>query len=268
MSYESKIIETLHFELPYANKKRRVRVLLPDSYQTHPEKSYPVIYMHDGQNVFFDEESYSGHSWRVIESLSDNTCLDAILVAIDHAMAYRLPEYSPFEIELPLDFKVPTYGGNGQLYGKWLVEVLKPYIDSHFPTKDDQSHTFLAGSSMGGLITAYIAGLYPDTFGGIGVLSLASWISEKAFLEFTTEHPLSKKTKVFIQVGTNEGDVKNKEPQVSKSQAYLNNSLAYYHSLLSYGHPIKNCQLKVIAGAIHEEKVWADSFPDFLKFML
>ena len=153
-------------------------------------------------------------------------------------------------------------------YGKWVVEVVKPFIDKTYRTKPQADNTLLAGSSMGGIITAYMGAAYPDVFGNLGVFSLASWFSERDFLRFTDHHPLAKDSKVYIQVGTKEGDEVDEEFAPDMNQAYIDCSLHYYQSLLRTGHPMEQIDLHIMANEIHHEKHWADHFVEFLQFCL
>ncbi|EFR44807.1 alpha/beta hydrolase [Streptococcus pseudoporcinus] len=261
-------LKTHFFALPYTKKKRRVRVLLPNNYSEKNTVNYPVLYMHDGQNLLFDQESFSGNSWKIIESLQAQVFPDIIVVAIDHADTYRLREYAPFPFEKVIPHAVPKDGGNGQDYANWVVTELKPFIDLNYRTKKDFEHSFLAGSSMGGLITAYTAAQYPNVFGGLGIFSIASWTCEKQLLSFCQSHPLNPKTKLYLQVGTNEGDLSNQPSNPQKNQTYITNSLNYYKQILAQGLPISQIDFAIIAGAQHTENVWAQQFPHFLNHLL
>lgn len=261
-------LKTHFLALPYTKKKRRVRILLPNNYSEKDTVSYPVLYMNDGQNLFFDQESFSGKSWNIIESLQSQIIPDIIVVAIDHADAYRLREYAPFPFEKVVPHAIPKDGGNGQAYAKWLVTELKPFIDLNYRTKRGFKHTFLAGSSMGALITAYTAAQYPNIFGGLGVFSIASWTCEKQLLSFCQSHPLNPKTNIYLQVGTNEGDMPNQPSNPQENQNYITNSLNYYKQILAQGFPITQIHFAIVAGARHTESVWAKQFPYFLEHLL
>lgn len=267
MKGQNLLIETHFLALPYADEKRRIRVLLPTEYHDQPHANYPVLYMHDGQNLFFDHESYSGKSWGVIDSLTNPDFPPMIVVGIDHAEAFRVPEYAPWPVKNVLHLNLPSYKGDGKAYAQWFINLLKPFIDEHYRTKADVKNTFLAGSSMGGLITAYMASAYPNVFGGIGIFSMASWINEEAFLEFCSHHPLPQDISVFIQVGTNEGDPVGERGGSEKNQLYITNSLNYYNLLIKQGLPIDQIDFHIIANAHHTESVWASYFPNFLKHL-
>lgn len=261
-------MQTHHLPVPYyASKMRRVRVLLPRGYEAEKHATYPVVYMHDGQNIFYSKESFSGYSWKIIPTLKNHLALPKmIIVGIDNAGEKRIDEYGPWPATTDELTDIPmTVGGDGMAYGRWLVETVKPFIDGHYRTKSDRSHTLLAGSSMGGIITAYMGSAYPEVFGHLGVFSLASWISEAPFLAYTEKHLLDPATKVYIQVGTNEGDAADK-PFIKgqMNQQYIDSTLAYYQTLLRTGHPLDQVKLRITADAIHHEKHWADHFVEFL----
>lgn len=260
-------MKTHYIPVPYDDEPRRVRVLLPKDYEKELDRIYPVVYMHDGQNVFYSKEAFSGHSWKVIPTIKEHTDLPKmIVVGIDNAEQNRINEYAPWSATIPGE-KGVKIGGGGVAYGEWIVEVLKPFIDRLYRTKPDRVNTLLAGSSMGGLITAYIGSAYPNVFGSLGVFSLASWISEAPFLDFIQQHPLLADNKVYIQVGTNEGDEFDQtfiEGQMN--QQYIDSTLTYYQELLRSGHPIDQVILRLTADGIHHEKHWADHFVEFLYF--
>ncbi|ASK27476.1 alpha/beta hydrolase [Neisseria chenwenguii] len=269
MRHEADYLEMReHFlYVPYFNHTRRVRVLLPKDYRS-TDAHYPAVYMHDGQNVFYSRESYSGHSWKIIPTLKHYRDLPGlIIVGIDNAGAQRLDEYGPWQTDTGShEFK--SVGGLGAEYGRWVVETVKPFIDSHYRTRPDRADTLLAGSSMGGIITAYMGAAYPEVFGRLGIFSLASWFSEPGFQAFVHHHALNPESRVFIQVGTNEGDDVDSKFISDMPQAYIDCTLRYYQALLRTGHPLDNICLKIMAREIHHERYWAEHFAEFLHFSL
>lgn len=259
-----------HFiEVPYYKKQRRIRVLLPKDYDKETYAHYPVLYMHDGQNIFYSRESFSGFSWKLIPTLKDHRQLPKmIVVGIDNAEGHRLDEYSPWQSDTGKTIETANAGGDGTLYGEWVVNQVKPFIDAHYRTKPEREHTILAGSSMGGIITAYMGAAYPEVFGHLGVFSLASWFSERDFLRFIESHPLNPKSRVYIQVGTNEGDDTDSHfIEGSMKQAYIDVSLRYYNELIRQGHNQDNLWLRILADETHHEKYWAIHFAEFLEFV-
>ncbi|GMA07536.1 esterase [Tetragenococcus halophilus subsp. flandriensis] len=257
-----------HFlEVPYMKEKRRVRVLLPSNYESETTH-YPVVYMHDGQNIFFSRESYSGYSWELIPLLKKSEILPpVIIVGIDNSEEKRFDEYMPWEIKVESEEQSISAGGMGKDYAKWLVETVKPFIDTHYRTKKEHKDTILAGSSLGAVITAYTGAAYPDTFGALGIFSLASWLCEEAFINHLAANPINSKSKVYIQSGTNEG---NEEDQMlttkDTDQAYIDSSIRYYNTLLENGHDLDRLSLRIFSGEYHFEKYWADHFGEFLAF--
>ena len=250
------------------NEERRVRVLLPKDYHKEQWASYPVLYMHDGQNVFYSKESFSGYSWKLIPLIKNQRSLPKmIVVGIDNAKGRRLDEYSPWQTDTAKSPEFAQAGGDGIAYGEWVVNVVKPFIDSQYRTKPEREHTLLAGSSMGGIITAYMGAAYPEVFGHLGVFSLASWFSERDFLRFIHQHPLAADSSVYIQVGTVEGDETDAHfIEGGMNQAYIDSSLAYYRALLRSGKSIDSIWLRILANEAHHEKYWADHFAEFLQF--
>lgn len=261
-------LETHYLDIPYYNQKRRIRVLLPKDYKKDVDDAYPVLYMHDGQNVFYSKEAFVGHSWKVIPTIKNNLDLPRmIIVAVDNASENRLNEYSPWPSDQTKTEEFQDVGGDGALHADWFVNELKPFIDNNYRTLPDRKNTLLAGSSMGGIMAAYMGSKYPEVFGVLGVFSLASWFNEKEFLSFINKHPLNPNTKVYIQVGTSEGDDTDANFIGGKmNQKYIDCNLRYYNDLLKMNHPIDNIWLRIMADEEHHEFYWARHFPEFLKF--
>jgi enterochelin esterase-like enzyme len=176
-----KIIETA-FYMPQLKRQRRVWIYLPESYAAS-KKTFPVLYMHDGQNVFEDTTSYSGE-WGVDEALDTlgKKYGEVIVVAVDNGGDKRMNEYSPYNME--------RFGkGEGDAYVDFLVKTLKPYIQKHYRASKKTADNYVAGSSMGGLISLYAILKYPKEFGGAGVFYTALLIAPR------NKYAVSKKGK-------------------------------------------------------------------------
>lgn len=161
-------LHTHHFHMPQLGRHRRVRVYLPPGY-TRADRYFSVLYMHDGQNLFHAGEAFA-RPWqlgRILDKMPLNK--QAIVVAIDNGGADRIDEYAPYRRR--------NRGGQGQAYLQFIVETLKPFIDREYRTLAYPEHTWLVGSSLGGLISFYGGLAYPGTFGKIGVLSPAFWFN-------------------------------------------------------------------------------------------
>ncbi len=246
----------------YQNKKRRIQVYLPINYDE--KKPYHVLYLHDGQNVFDPQFSYSGLSWNVDKTLNqlyNENKIALIVVAIDNDGANRFNEYSPFtsvNLNDYISWLKPAYhGGLGVNYGDWLVNDLIPFVNKNYCTNKN----IIAGSSMGGYISLYIAYKYPDLFHAVGAFSTAIWFNKKELFNFV-ETNFNSNTIVYLDIGTNEtSDINNKE----FNQIYLNDTLELDQIFIKLKTPKK--QLVVDQGGIHSESAWEKRFPDFITWL-
>lgn len=184
---------------------RDVIVWLPPSYN-RPDSSgrrYPVIYMHDGGNLFDPGTSFGGVDWGIDEAMDEGIARgeldEAIVVAIGNT-ADRMSEYTPFPD--------PKHkGGNGEKYARFLVEELKPLIDRSFRTLKDRRNTFVGGSSLGGLISLYIGVSRPEVFSGIIAMSPSIWWAEGGIIAWLLQNGLeSWQGKIWTDMGTREGE--------------------------------------------------------------
>jgi predicted alpha/beta superfamily hydrolase len=178
---------------PELDNSRDVRVYLPAGYGDG-QRRYPVLYMQDGQNLFDAAMSFAG-SWRVDEAMESAARKghDAIIVAIPHMEVDRIAEYDPFtEVDPP---------GRGEQYLQFIVETLKPLIDSEFRTRATALHTGLAGSSMGGLIS--LAGFfrYPRVFGVVAALSPSLWYKGRGIFPLVEAAPFVR-GRIYLDMGT------------------------------------------------------------------
>ncbi len=247
-----------HFTLPYNHQEKQVRVMLPKTYK-QSNQSYPVLYMHDGKNLFHKRESYANSTWGVRKALREK---EIILVAIDNSED-RIQEYIPFR--RPYLDNIENYGDQ---YMQWLVYELKPFIDNSYRTLSKRENTYIAGSSLGGLISAYAISKYRAVFSIAGIFSLAVVDYWQELKEIMNRYPLADDSKVFIQVGTHEVyDYEKKKLDLNASQVYLNQTLQYYQELLRLGLPYENIYLNIEIDAKHNEKAWKEAFPKFVQLL-
>ena len=185
------------------DEPRRAYVYLPKEAEENPKKRFPVLYMFDGHNVFFDEDATYGKCWGMKEYL-DYTDTPLIVAAVEcnHSPeGGRLSEYSPFT------FDDPTLGfitGRGHETMEWFVNVFKPYIDKHYPTLPDRNHTFIGGSSMGGLMSLYGVIAYNHVFSRAAALSPSIWFATDQLDEMLKKSPLKKETVIYMDYGSRE----------------------------------------------------------------
>lgn len=188
-----------------ADETRRAYIYLPDSYKKNPDKRYPVLYMFDGHNVFFDSHATYGKCWGMKEYM-DKTKTEMIIAAVEcnHSPDHgRLSEYSPYSFTDP----DPAFGkitGKGKIYMNWLVNTFKPEIDENYRTLADREHTFIAGSSMGGLMSLYAVLKYNRVFSRAACLSPSVWVAEGKIIQLAAKARLKKDTIIYIDYGYNE----------------------------------------------------------------
>src|SRR5438874_2277743 len=239
------VIDTA-FLIPQLNRKRRVWIYLPPSYSSS-NKKYPVLYMHDGQNVLDESTSFAGE-WGVDETLDSisGRKKEIIVVAIDHGGAKRVNEYCPYDMK--------KFGkGEGDQYVNFLVRTLKPFIDKKYRTEKDRQNTFIAGSSMGGLISMYAVLKYPKVFGGAGVFSPAFWVGPKIFDDIETK---GKKvnSKIYFYCGKQETETM--VPDMEKA----------FERMRKVSRSRMACVVRPDGN--HAESTWREEFPLFYLWMV
>lgn len=236
------------FVMPGLDKQRSIRLYLPPSYQTS-EKRYPVIYMHDGQNLFDDMTATAGE-WGVDESLNKlakKYDLEVIVVGIDNGGDSRMNELSPWENK--------RFGvAQGKQYMEFITEVVKPYIDTNFRTQPDRLHTAIMGASMGGLMSHYAVHAYPNVFSKAGVFSPSYWYSQEVFV-FTQQKKASLDARIYVMYGDKEGD------------GMIADTAKMQRQLRQQGHPQKNTQFKRVPEGEHNEQLWRIEFSEAVQWL-
>jgi predicted alpha/beta superfamily hydrolase len=192
-----------HVHSPQLDNRRDLLVYLPPSYDGSDTR-YPVVYMHDGQNLFDPATSFAGE-WAVDQTLeaASEDGIEVIVVAIPNMGPERTDEYSPFRDE-SLDGGQGG-GGRGELYLRFIVETVKPLVDQAFRTLTDPANTGISGSSMGGLISLYAFFRYRRVFGFAGVMSPSLWFAGGAVLDWVKRQQFAG-GRIYIDVGMKEGE--------------------------------------------------------------
>lgn len=174
---------TLHshsFFMPQLQRERTIKVLMPKDYETN-KCNYPVIYMHDGQNLFDPATAFDG-DWQIPHTLQNQPLKrQAIIVGIYNGEMNRMNEYAPY--------KKGKNGGEGEPYMRFIIDTLKPFIDKEYRTFPQRETTGIAGSSMGGLISLYAGLKYSHIFGKVGVLSPSIWFNPQV-LDLIPQTPI------------------------------------------------------------------------------
>jgi len=234
------------FYMPQLQRNRKIWLYLPKDYYTS-KKRFPVLYMHDAQNLF-DEATSGFGEWGVdecLDSLFNQGIKECIIVGIENGPK-RFNEYNPYSLQ-------PYGEGEGNKYVDFIVKTLKPYIDNHLRTLKDKKNTFIAGSSMGGLISLYAVIDYPGTFGGAGIFSPAFWTASGLEKDLKS---ISKKinSRLYFYAGGKESfkmvpDMKNIESIIKD-----NSGSAVLESVDPDGK--------------HNEAAWRKYFPQFYKWAI
>lgn len=231
------------------DRERTAYVYLPVGYDDD-DRRYPVIYMFDGHNLFTDEEATFGKCWGLESFLEDNqTPVIIAAVECNHEGDGRLSEYSP----VTFNFHGRKIVGRGKIYMDWLTTVFKPQIDENFRTLPDRKNTFIAGSSMGGLMTLYALAKYGKFFGGGAALSPSLWVRDGEVPTFIKKGAFRQDAVLFTDYGTKE--FKNHSPQ---KQLFGE----VYKILCDNGVAVT---ARIVPNGTHSEASWEKEIPFFIK---
>lgn len=249
---------------------RHVDVWLPDRYLENTADRYPVIYMHDGQNLFESAIAYGGSGWEIdqaITRLMDTDKIRGTLVAGIWNTALRWREYMPQKPYYALPMRrhqeafLNTAGGEpvSDGYLRFMVEELKPFIDSKYRTLPQPPSTFVMGSSMGGLISLYAISEYPEIFGGACCLSTNWPVGQQELVhEMAKQLPDPQTHKLYFDYGT-EGLDALYEPYQQHMDEHLRQA-GYVEN--------ENWITQKFPGANHSEKAWRERVEIPLSFLL
>jgi predicted alpha/beta superfamily hydrolase len=243
------------FHSKFLPTDRDVLVYLPPGYERERWRRYPVLYLHDGQNLFDGATSFiPGQEWRVDETaqslIESKTIEPVIIVGVYNTGNERVDEYTP-----SADPRIKM-GGKAELYGRLLVEELKPFVDSHYRTKSDAKNTGLGGSSLGGLVTMYLGLHYPNVFGKLAVVSPSVWWDNRRILGDVAAFGSKQHARIWLDMGTDEGTNAAADARSLRD------------ALVSKGWKI-DADLKYFEaqGAKHTEAAWAERVDPMLRFL-
>lgn len=183
------------------NNDRMIDIYLPPSYETHKDSSYPVIYMHDGSNLFDPDLASSDTDWKIektVEKLVSQNKVEEVIVVGIHSDNNRDYEYTWVAMEENGEKK----GGGGDKYAEFVATELKPFIDRNYRTLKDRENTAVIGSSFGGLISLYLGLHYPDVFSKIGAMSASLWWADGIIIEHLST--IRGNLKIWFDIGTEE----------------------------------------------------------------
>jgi predicted alpha/beta superfamily hydrolase len=230
---------------------------LPDRYDE--TKKYPVAYFHDGHNLFDKQDSYGGEIWDVPHAFQSKGIPECIVVALSCATKgnQRISEYNVFDSRFPSH---PTWiaHGRGMDYLQYLFYDLKPEIDKRFSTLTGPEHTYMLGSSMGGVISLEAGLLFPEIVGNVAGLSNAFYTSTKQIIQLIEQKPLLLK-KLYLDTGDQEAGLEIANVYMQSNRA-VNDAI-----LLKKAKTIT--RFEVIPGGEHNEIAWRKRLPSILKFL-
>jgi enterochelin esterase-like enzyme len=236
--------------------RRDLIVYLPPGYEADSERTYPVLYLNDGQNLFDPETSFiKGKTWQVRETA--DAAIEAgeveplVIVGIYNTGDRRLAEYTHEQ-----DWQMG--GGEADSYGKLLTRELMPWIAEHYRVRREWEHTGLGGSSLGGLVSLYLGLKYAEVFGRLAVLSPSVWWNHKSILGVLNETaPLLKdRPRMWLDVGDHEGRMTLKDVQLLAQRLRANGWV-----------DDESLRFEKVRGGTHDEASWALRVGPMLRFL-
>jgi predicted alpha/beta superfamily hydrolase len=233
---------------------RDLVVYCPPDYDQSGGLRYPVVYLHDGQNLFDPETAYiPGMHWQVGETadrlISEGTIDPLIIVGVHNAGERRIDEYTPTR-----DRKLG--GGEADLYGRMLIEEVKAFIDSEYRTLSDPLNTAIGGSSLGGLVSLYLGLNRPDVFSKVIAMSPSVWWNKRSILKMIAATPVKPRLRVWLDIGSEEGDKAVKDAEALRD------------ALITRGWQLGDDLAFCLAqGAAHNEAAWARRIGPALQFL-
>jgi predicted alpha/beta superfamily hydrolase len=250
--HSSKLELYRDFHSEYLPDDRNVIVYLPPDYE-RSDRRYPVMYMHDGQNLFDPETSFvQGRTWQFGEhadQLIRAGEIEPLIVVGVYNTPRRLEEYTHAR-----DKRMG--GGEAQKYGQLLVEELKPWIDDAYRTLPDEANTAMGGSSLGGLVSLYLGLERAETFGKLAVMSPSIWWNHKSILGYVNEYDGPPWPKIWLDVGDGEG-----------RRVHADVDLLYQRLKTNGWKPEVNIHYQLAVGGTHDEAAWAARVGDMLRFL-
>jgi len=248
------LIKHEQFPSRYLRNQRDLIVYLPPGYEEQPSRRFPVLYLHDGQNLFDGATSFiPGMDWHVGQTadqfVSEGRVEPLIIVGIYNAGKQRLGEYTPT--------RMPRLGGGrANRYAKFLLDEVRPLVKSEYRVLDGAENTGIGGSSLGGLVSLYLGLRQPQVFGKIAALSPSVWWNERVILRFTAAAPVHPLPRIWLDIGTREG------PRIVEDVERFRDVLTGKGWQFD-----RNLHYQRVEGAEHNEAAWAQRVGPFLQFL-
>lgn len=238
--------------IPYLRRKRTLHIYIPDDAQEN--ERFPVLYMFDGHNLFLDEEATYGKSWGMLKYFTENN-IRCMVVGIEcnHKGNHRLREFSPYSFNDEVFGKVI---GSGKRFMQWMTSDLKNHIDQNYPTLPEREHTYLGGSSMGGLMSVYGGAMYPHIYSGCACLSpFYDYILERLLKDLEKADDLSDSI-FYISYGRHEWRTKRALSRGVEENLSVMRILTRKNA---------HCYMHCYEHGYHTEASWESELPIFLQ---
>ena len=244
------------FKSKYLPDNRNVIVYLPPGYAEEPQRKFPVLYLHDGQNLFDGRTSFvKGRTWQVREhtdaAIEAGELEPLVIVGIYNTGDRRLAEYT-------FEYNWQMGGGEAEAYGRLIIHDLMPWVAHHYRVRQDRESTGMGGSSLGGLVTLFLGLRHAERFGKLAVLSPSVWWNHKSILGYLNEHApqLWERPKMWLDVGDREG------------QRTLRDVDHLARRLKANGwRPGETLHFEKVHGGTHDEASWAARVRPMLRFL-
>jgi len=241
------------FHSRFLRNQRDLIVYTPPGYTDQPRRHFPVLYLHDGQNLFDGATSFiPGQDWRIGQTA--DRCIQSgaveplIIVGVYNTKA-RIREYTPTHAP-------KLGGGRADRYARFLIEEVKPFVDGEYRTLSGPQHTGIGGSSLGGLVSLYIGLKHSRIFGKIAALSPSVWWNHGVIHRFAQAAVVQPRPRIWLDIGTREGARIVREVE------------KFRDVLLAKGWQLEwDLHYERVEGAEHNEAAWAQRVGPFLQFL-
>jgi predicted alpha/beta superfamily hydrolase len=243
-----------NFRSRFLRNRRNLILYLPPGYYQQPQRRFPVLYLHDGQNLFDGATAYiRGQDWHIAqtadEEIGSGRVEPLIIVGIYNAGKSRIGEYTPT--------RMPKIGGGrADRYGKFLLDEVMPFVEREYRADGGAWRTGIGGSSLGGLVSLYLGLQRPDVFGKIAALSPSVWWNQRVIYQFAEKMAIESRPRIWLDIGTREG-------------ARIVEDVERYRDilLLRGWHHGADLHYERVEGAEHNEAAWARRVGPFLRFL-
>ncbi len=241
------------FRSRFLRNQRDLIVYLPPGYGDQPHRRFPVLYLHDGQNLFDGATSFiPGQDWHVgstVDQCIHEGAVEPLIIVGMYNTKARIREYTPTHVP-------KLGGGRADRYAKFLIEEVKSFVDLEYRTLGGAEHTGIGGSSLGGLVSLYLGLKHPNLFGRIAALSPSVWWNQLVIHRFVESMHIEPRPRIWLDIGTREG------PRI------VHDVERFRDVLLQRGwRPEHDLHYERIEGAEHNEAAWAKRVGPFLRFL-